>query len=72
MDKRTDPVSYHHSEWPNVAFVGSAFEAAKAFTGGEVIDVQRGSATMETAPSGTSLKLTVFDFLPSPLKKSDD
>lgn len=68
-DKRTNPVTYHTSEWSNVAFVGEAFEPAKALCGGEVIDVLRGSQTNEKNSKGVAeFKQTVFEFKLSQLK----
>ena len=62
-DNRTDPVSYIRSVWNNVAFVGEAFEPAKALRGGEVIDVIRGAITNEKASNGkTYTNLIVFEF----------
>lgn len=69
VDRRTDPVTYHASEWENVAFVGDAFEPAKALGGGEIIDVLRGSQTNEKNAKGVcEFKQTVFEFKLSELK----
>lgn len=69
-DKRTNPVTYHTSEWVNVAFVGDAFEPAKAFSGGEIIDVLRGSQTNEKNAKGVlEFKQTVFEFKLSETKR---
>lgn len=63
-DNRTDPPTYVRSTWYDVAFVGEAFEPAKALRGGEKIDVVRGAITNEKNPkTGKSyLNLVVFEF----------
>lgn len=68
-DNRTEPPTYHRSCWYNVAFVGDAFEPAKAFKGGELIDVLRGCITREKKGEKFYLNLTVFEFV---LSKSND
>lgn len=63
-DNRTNPPTYVRSTWYDVAFVGEAFEPAKALRGGEKIDVVRGAITNEKKPkTGKSyLNLVVFEF----------
>lgn len=63
-DNRTDPPTYVRSTWYDVAFVGEAFEPAKALRGGEKIDVIRGAITHEkNAKTGkTYMNLVVFEF----------
>lgn len=69
-DKRTNPATYYVSEWENVAFVGDAFEPAKALCGGEVIDVIRGSQTFEKDSRGNpKFRQTVFEFKLSELNR---
>ena len=61
-DKRTNPPTYHASKWENVAFVGDAFEPARALCGGEIIDVIRGSQTYEENSRGEKeLRQTIFE-----------
>jgi len=63
-DNRTDPPTYVRSTWYNVAFVGEAFEPAKALRGGEKIDVIRGAITNEKKPNTgkTYTNFVVFEF----------
>ena len=71
-DKRTDPPTYHSSDWKGVAFLGDAFEPAKALSGGELIDVVRGSIRNEQNANGEySLSLTVFEFRLSDVKSNN-
>ena len=68
-DKRSNPPTYHESVWMDVAFVGEAFEPAKALSGGEIIDVVRGSQVNERNSSGElKFKQTVFEFRLSDLR----
>lgn len=73
-DNRTEPPTYIRSVWKNVAFVGEAFEPAKALRGGEVIDVIRGAITNEKnlKTGKTYTNLVVFEFALSDLKKSKE
>ena len=68
-DNWTDPPTYHTSVWYDVAFVGDAFEPAKAFQGGELIDVLKCCITREKKGEKFYLKLTVFEFA---LSQSND
>ena len=68
-DSRTEPPTYHRSVWYDVAFVGDAFEPAKAFKGGELIDVLKGCVTREKKGGTFYLNMTVFEFA---LSQSDD
>lgn len=55
--------AYIRSVWFNVAFVGDAFEPAKALHGGEYIDVLRASQTYEKDKNGKYfLNMTVYEF----------
>lgn len=72
-DKRTDPPTYHTSVWENVGFVGNAFEPAKAFCGGEIIDIVKGSQIREKNGRGEyDFKQTVFEFKLSELKRNKE
>lgn len=70
-DSRTDPPVYYRSTWFDVAFVGEAFEPAKALRGGEKIDVVRGMMTNEKNPNTGQYhtKVVVFEFALSQLSR---
>lgn len=67
VDKRTNPPKYYRSCFYDVQFVGDAFKPARAFTGGEKIDVIRGMHTNETddRTGKARPKYVVFEFKPS-------
>lgn len=71
-DARTEPATYIRSKWFDVAFVGDAFEPAKAFRGGELIDVTKGCITHEKRDGKYYLNLTVFEFVLSEVNTDDD